>query len=138
MYERLMGNFKTHAEAVKAGRYRFVYGPIKKPSAISISLYDVDTEAKPDEPGEELTIENAYNRYGGLMFDLPTFEVYGAVHADDPDDSLVVVIWHDGKDFWLAVRSDKLPQRYLFVGTRDKDEILPLTCKYLIRKPTHE
>lgn len=138
MSERLKGSFETHGEGVAAGKYGFVYGVIKKPADIAVEMYEVDTEADLEQPGVNLTVAQAYSRFGGLMLDLPALEVYGAVHADDHADWPVVVVWNDGTKFWVGIRGDKPGQRYLFVGTRSEDEVLPGTCTYLVRKPTHE
>ena len=136
--EKLIGNFATHAHAVAAGKYKFVYGPIKKLADITVPLREVDQLVGLSHPNEELTVAEVYNRFGGLMLDLPAHEAYGAVHADDPADFPVVVIWSEGGKFWVAIRAAGLEQRYLFVSTRDADEVLPPCCRYLLRVPTAE
>ena len=131
---RLKSAFASRADAVQAGGYKFVTGPIKKPTDVKAPLRVVNDDVEIKELTEDITIGQALEIFHD-MEDLSAHEALGAANVDDPDGSPVVVAWRgeDGK-VWLANRSNIPKFRALFVGTREETDILPQGCRILVGK----
>lgn len=134
---RLSGSFSSHAEAIKAGGYDYLYGVANNPSEIKgVAIHPVDCDTVLGHPNEELTTQQIYDRYfaGDNAADLSDLEMFGIKHPDVQRQFPVVVIWKVGDEFWYAVLHGGGSGRNFYVDRDDADVRWSRSFRFLARK----
>lgn len=134
---KLLGNFGSHTEAIKAGKYDCLVGYAENPTEIKgAPIHSVDCDTRLEHIGNQLTIGQIWDRFTFSMADLAELEVFGINYPEVQRQFPIVTIWKDLDDqFWYAKLGASDQGRFLCVNQVLRGVQWSSYSRFLVHKP---